>query len=93
VITVGITTVVWLSDHVPHQAGAAGPARLLLSPHAPVFFLAWQPIARLAPDVKPRATALSNLLRLDLRLRADLPESSSASANSYLKETGIGLSS
>jgi Na+/proline symporter len=60
-ITVGITTVVWLSTTFltkpePEDVLVAFYRRTRPS------FLGWQPIARLAPDVKPSRDGLSNLL-------------------------------
>jgi Na+/proline symporter len=60
-ITVGITTVVWLSTTFLTKPE---PQDLLVSFYRrtrPSFF-GWQPIARLAPDVKPSRDGLSNLL-------------------------------
>ena len=60
-ITVGITTVVWLSatfltKPVPDEVLISFYRRTRPS------FLGWQPIARLAPDVNPSRDGLSNLL-------------------------------
>ncbi len=60
-ITVGITTVVWLSTTFLTKPE---PQDLLIAFYRRTrpSFLGWQPIARLAPDVKPSRDGLSNLL-------------------------------
>ncbi len=60
-ITVGITTVVWLATTFLTKPE---PQDLLVSFYRRTrpSFLGWQPIARLAPDVKPSRDGLSNLL-------------------------------
>jgi Na+/proline symporter len=60
-ITVGITTVVWLATTFLTKPE---PDDVLVSFYRRTrpSFLGWQPIARLAPDVKPSRDGLSNLL-------------------------------
>jgi solute:Na+ symporter, SSS family len=60
-ITVGITTVVWLSTTFLTKPE---PQDVLISFYRRTrpSFLGWQPIARLAPDVRPSRDGLSNLL-------------------------------
>ena len=60
-ITVGITTVVWLSTTFLTKPE---PLDVLVSFYRRTHpsLLGWQPIARLAPDVKPSRDGLSNLL-------------------------------
>ena len=60
-ITVGITTVVWLSATFLTKPE---PDEVLISFYRRTrpSFLGWQPIARLAPDVNPSRDGLSNLL-------------------------------
>jgi len=60
-ITVGITTVVWLATTFLTKPE---PEDVLVSFYRRTrpSFLGWQPIARLAPDVKPSRDGLSNLL-------------------------------
>jgi SSS family solute:Na+ symporter len=60
-ITVGVTTVVWLATTFLTKPE---PQDLLIDFYRRTrpSFLGWQPIARLAPDVKPNRDGLSNLL-------------------------------
>jgi SSS family solute:Na+ symporter len=60
-ITVGITTVVWLATTFLTKPE---PDAVLVAFYRRTrpSFLGWQPIARLAPDVKPSRDGLSNLL-------------------------------
>jgi SSS family solute:Na+ symporter len=60
-ITVGITTVVWLATTFLTKPE---PQDLLIAFYRRTrpSFLGWQPIARLAPDVKPNRDGFSNLL-------------------------------
>jgi Na+/proline symporter len=61
IVTVGITTVVWLSTTFLTKPEPDDVLVAFYRRTHPSFF-GWQPIARLAPDVNPSRDGLSNLL-------------------------------
>jgi hypothetical protein len=88
-ITVGITTVVWLATTFLTKPE---PQDLLIAFYRRTrpSFLGWQPIARLAPDVKPSRDGLSNLLDW-ISGCALIYGVLFGVGKLLLKETGIGL--